>query len=179
MLDFWMWAAALALLAVAPVIYNVYFHPLRNFPGPPMAGATTWWRAYIEVYRGESLTHKLFDLHEQYGDVIRISPNEVSFRLRLSKVTAHQTSFTFPDLPPFTRFTTPRTDGTRMFICTLRLALRVALFQSATTMSQRSGARFSSPCFRKHPSTTLSVWSGNRQTTWPRQLTLSTMEANR
>lgn len=165
MLDFWLWAAALALLAVAPVIYNVYFHPLRNFPGPPLAGATTWWRAYIEVYRGESLTHKLFDLHEQYGDVVRISPNEVSSEFRCSKFTAHRLSFTFPDQLPFTRFTTPLTAGTKMFICTQQLASKAAPFRSVTTMSLKSGDRFSSLCSRKHPSTTLSAWFGSKQTT--------------
>ena len=82
-------------MALYPIIYNVFFHPLRKFPGPRMAGATTWWKAYKEVYQKETLARSLFDLHEKYGEIarsslimafltyytgeiVRISPNEVS-----------------------------------------------------------------------------------------------------
>ncbi|KAI9820769.1 MAG: hypothetical protein M1827_005139 [Pycnora praestabilis] len=59
-------------------IYNVYFHPLANFPGPILAAASQ-----IPVARataGGRLSYWLRDLHEKYSsDVVRISPNELSF----------------------------------------------------------------------------------------------------
>lgn len=67
MLDLWIWAVAFILISVIPIVYNIAFHPLRHFPGPVVAGGTSWWRAYIEVFRGKSLTHELFTLHEEYG----------------------------------------------------------------------------------------------------------------
>lgn len=67
MLEFWIWALAIILIAVVPFVYNIAFHPLRHFPGPTLAGGTSWWRAYVEVFRGKSLTHELFNLHEEYG----------------------------------------------------------------------------------------------------------------
>jgi hypothetical protein len=28
--------------------YDVVFHPLAEFPGPPLAAITTYWKAYVE-----------------------------------------------------------------------------------------------------------------------------------
>lgn len=51
------------------VLYNVFFHPLRKFPGPLLAGATSGWKAYKEVIKRETLAQELFDLHRRYGNV--------------------------------------------------------------------------------------------------------------
>ena len=55
------------LLATARSIYNLYFHPLAKFQGPPVAALTGWWQAYIELYKKISLTPKLEELHRTYG----------------------------------------------------------------------------------------------------------------
>ncbi len=56
---------------------NVYFHPLRKYPGPIFAAASNIPIAYVS-WNG-SLSHWLRSLHESYkSDIIRISPNEVS-----------------------------------------------------------------------------------------------------
>ena len=44
-----------------------------------MAGATSLWRTYKEVVKKETLAHELFDLHKQYGSIVRIAPNELHF----------------------------------------------------------------------------------------------------
>lgn len=59
---------AAAFLGLWRIVYNVYFHPLRKFPGPWMAGATSGWKAYKEVIKQETLAIELFDLHEKYGE---------------------------------------------------------------------------------------------------------------
>ncbi|KAF2822403.1 cytochrome P450 monooxygenase-like protein [Ophiobolus disseminans] len=71
--------ASVVAYAIYTVIYNVYFHPLANFPGPPIARATTYWKAYIECIAQRSFCHYLVHLHAQYGDVVRIGPNELHF----------------------------------------------------------------------------------------------------
>jgi hypothetical protein len=52
---------------VYQLIYNIFLHPLKAFPGPLAAGASTWWKTYIEVFKQQSMTDVLFDLHAQYG----------------------------------------------------------------------------------------------------------------
>lgn len=54
-------------LGVCQTIYNVFFHPLAEFPGPALAGASSWWKIYKEVVRGDTMANDLFDLHRQYG----------------------------------------------------------------------------------------------------------------
>jgi hypothetical protein len=53
--------------AVYTIIYNVYFHPLAKFPGPPIAQMTIYWKAYIECIENRSFSHVLVELHTQYG----------------------------------------------------------------------------------------------------------------
>jgi len=77
MIPIWLWIVIPILFAVGRVVYNLFFHPLRKFPGPVMAGATSWWKAYKEVVKQETLAQLLFDLHAKYGDIVRIGPNEV------------------------------------------------------------------------------------------------------
>ncbi|KAF2823032.1 cytochrome P450 [Ophiobolus disseminans] len=59
------------------IVYNVFLHPLRSYPGPLLARAT------LLVYQREIMkgySHIWFqDLHKKYGPVVRCSPNILSF----------------------------------------------------------------------------------------------------
>jgi len=64
------------------VFYTVYLHPLRHIPGP-------WYCAvsrlpYIYTNLNGTCAHWLHGLHEQYGDMVRYTPNEVSGSARPS-----------------------------------------------------------------------------------------------
>ena len=50
----WTLHLAWLYLKVGKLVYNLFFHPLRTFPGPTAAKATTWWKTYIEVFTQES-----------------------------------------------------------------------------------------------------------------------------
>lgn len=65
------------LYRIVVIIYNVYFHPLAKFPGPKSRAATFIPYAYASV-RGRH-GHCVKEIHDQYGHVVRISPNELSF----------------------------------------------------------------------------------------------------
>ncbi|KAK4986035.1 hypothetical protein LTR50_005558 [Elasticomyces elasticus] len=70
----------LLFLIVVPVLatflYRLIFHPLSRIPGPFLAKVTSLY-LYYHSYRGDECT--LVDrLHQRYGPVIRIAPNEVS-----------------------------------------------------------------------------------------------------
>lgn len=60
--------AVLIVYPVYVVIYNVYFHPLAKFPGPPLACVTIYWKAYVECIANRSFCHYLVELHAQYGE---------------------------------------------------------------------------------------------------------------
>ncbi|KAF7623740.1 hypothetical protein AFLA_007466 [Aspergillus flavus NRRL3357] len=69
--------ALTALYWIHLAIYNVFFHPLASFPGPFWARASFIWRMWHtstgRVHRAIEFQHKL------HGDIVRISPNELSF----------------------------------------------------------------------------------------------------
>ncbi|KAL3472255.1 cytochrome P450 [Aspergillus californicus] len=73
--------AVLALLTylVYRVVDTFYWHPLSRFPGPRLAALSRLYRAYIDCSPSKSFVHTLGQLHEQYGDIIRIGPNELHF----------------------------------------------------------------------------------------------------
>jgi cytochrome P450 len=58
-------------------IYRVYFHPLRTFPGPKFC-AFTRIPHLLAVNSGTPIQFTR-ELHDRYGDVVRISPDELSF----------------------------------------------------------------------------------------------------
>ncbi|KAK4943603.1 hypothetical protein LTR10_016898 [Elasticomyces elasticus] len=70
------WLFVVAVLALLfQSLYLYLSSPLDKVPGPFIAGLSRWWLAY-HGWRGDF--HKLLtNLHEQYGDVVRIGPNEV------------------------------------------------------------------------------------------------------
>lgn len=48
-------------------IFNLTNHPLVDFPGPPSAAFTEWYKTYRELFCGESWVHVLEELHKKYG----------------------------------------------------------------------------------------------------------------
>lgn len=54
-----------------------------------MAGATTWWKAYKEVFQKETIAQLLFGLHKKYGEIEEMVndgiPNKMSRRSRSNR----------------------------------------------------------------------------------------------
>jgi cytochrome P450 len=72
------WRANLTVIqAVSKMIYNIYFHPLRKYPGPRLWAASrlTWAHAM----QSGNYHRTLHELHTQYGPVVRVAPDELSF----------------------------------------------------------------------------------------------------
>ena len=67
----------LALVVALRVLYNIYFHPLSSFKGPAYLAASDIPLAFLQL-RGTS-HHVLAKAHHEYGSVIRIGPNTLSF----------------------------------------------------------------------------------------------------
>lgn len=64
--------AAILGLFGSMIIYRLFFHPLRAFPGPFPAKISSWW-IFKESIPDLKFYIKLRSLHERYGDFVRIS----------------------------------------------------------------------------------------------------------
>jgi cytochrome P450 len=61
----------------ARIAYNLYFHPLSAIPGPRAWAASRL--PYIYALIRGTIIQDIQSLHEKYGPIIRIAPNEVTF----------------------------------------------------------------------------------------------------
>lgn len=62
---------------LATSIYNAFLGPLSRFPGPKSRALSVWpW--ILTNWKGEDNVD-IPALHKEYGDVVRISPNQISF----------------------------------------------------------------------------------------------------
>lgn len=72
----WGFFALLACLTIQ-LLYNVFFHPLRNYPGPPLAKLSVLWKLLGNLQGRKA--HRIHEAHLRYGPVVRVAPNELSF----------------------------------------------------------------------------------------------------
>ncbi|OBT82010.1 hypothetical protein VE02_09912 [Pseudogymnoascus sp. 03VT05] len=90
-----------ATISVTLFLYHVcwplFFSPLARIPGPKSFAFTKLKLAY-EDYRG-TRTRAIHRLHEEYGSVVRVGPNEISFNslMALRKIYGAGSSFGRPE----------------------------------------------------------------------------------
>ncbi len=65
-----------AISLISYVIYERFFSPLAGIPGPFWASLSKLWLVY--KYNGFNYHKTAMKLHGTYGNLVRISPNEVS-----------------------------------------------------------------------------------------------------
>lgn len=63
--------------AAARMLYNLFLHPLRTYPGPKSWAATALPAVFAQL-RGTEV-YDILKLHEKYGPVVRTSPNTLSY----------------------------------------------------------------------------------------------------
>lgn len=69
-------ALAIVLWTLISKLYHTYASPLRRVQGPWLARFTRFWYAKATYSRQG---HKIImDLHDKYGPIVRIAPNEYS-----------------------------------------------------------------------------------------------------
>ncbi|THC89759.1 hypothetical protein EYZ11_010780 [Aspergillus tanneri] len=76
----WLLAVSLTIATVlrsfGVVVYRIFFHPLAKIPGP-LFGRATFLYSFWYNMRGGRMYLQIQKLHEQYGPVVRITPNEI------------------------------------------------------------------------------------------------------
>ncbi|KAI5927402.1 putative cytochrome P450 [Camillea tinctor] len=59
-------------------VYLLWFHHLSKYPGPKLAAISEIW--YVKTWISGEWPRKIYEAHRKYGDIVRIAPNELSFR---------------------------------------------------------------------------------------------------
>ncbi|KAL2867503.1 cytochrome P450 [Aspergillus lucknowensis] len=93
--------AATAILGI--VVYRLWLHPLRSYPGP------RWWAIwripYLQSTIRGTIVRDIQKLHRQYGPVVRIAPDELSYITPDAAKPIYTSNPEFPKdpmhLPPF------------------------------------------------------------------------------
>lgn len=67
----------MVLYVFCKAFYNLYLHPLRHFPGPKLWAISRLPWNYVNL-KGR-ISWRIRDLHDQYGPIVRIAPDELSF----------------------------------------------------------------------------------------------------
>ncbi|KAF9875010.1 trichodiene oxygenase [Colletotrichum karsti] len=78
------WRTVGTIILIWPVYYVLYliynvspFHPLSKFPGPKIAAASYLYEFWFDMIKGGRYTMKIKEMHEIYGPIVRISPDEL------------------------------------------------------------------------------------------------------
>ncbi|KAK2594760.1 hypothetical protein QQS21_007507 [Conoideocrella luteorostrata] len=68
--------SAVIVLVGAGVVWELFFSPLRAFPGPFLAKFTDFWRAFLTTLGNVDSTTRGW--HRKWGNAVRIGPNAIS-----------------------------------------------------------------------------------------------------
>ncbi|RYP66847.1 hypothetical protein DL771_007569 [Monosporascus sp. 5C6A] len=79
------WPVLVPIFLIFRALYRRYASPLRQYPGPFLASFSRLWKV-ISTAKGQT-NHDHIQLHQRYGPIVRIAPNEVS----ISSPTAART----------------------------------------------------------------------------------------
>ncbi|KAJ5235704.1 uncharacterized protein N7469_004872 [Penicillium citrinum] len=76
MIAFFLLGSLVAYILVT-IIYRVHIHPLSKFPGPRLAAVTGLYEVFLTTWGTGSFEEEINRMHEEYGPVVRITPDEV------------------------------------------------------------------------------------------------------
>lgn len=71
------WLVGLVVLAVTRLLFFHYKHGFSKYNGPFLASFTDMWRMFYAYSR--KYQPPMIDVHEKYGDTVRLGPNMISF----------------------------------------------------------------------------------------------------
>lgn len=132
----WLLTSLFLTILACKWIYNIFFHPLARVPGPKVAACTSLWLAY-HTYIGDECT-VVFDLHQKYGPVLRVAPNDVDIANGDAIEPIYLSRGGFPKSPVYSKFDI---DGHATIFSTLTLSERAARAKSVAPLFSTASLR--------------------------------------
>ena len=126
----------LSLCLLAPCAYRVYLHPLAHIPGP-LAAKCSWLWLHYHAYMGDECT-RIRRLHEQYGPVVRVAPNEVDIADGDAIAPIYSAKADMVKSPHYNKFAV---DAHATVFSTLETADRSARLRAVMPLFSASGIR--------------------------------------
>ncbi|EGE00701.1 hypothetical protein TESG_07995 [Trichophyton tonsurans CBS 112818] len=65
------------LYLISLAVYRLFLHPLAGYPGPKIAALSVWYEFFHDGIRKGRYTFEIQRMHEKYGPIVRISPDEL------------------------------------------------------------------------------------------------------
>jgi len=108
-----LFVAVFLVFFIGYIVYQRYFHPLARFPGPFLGSVTNFLKVY-HLYTG-NMPQIMLDLHQKYGPVVRIGPNDLDFIEADAVAPIFKSGRHMPKAPFYDGFTAfhPNVFGTR------------------------------------------------------------------
>ncbi|KAF7896597.1 hypothetical protein BELL_0503g00060 [Botrytis elliptica] len=61
-------------------VYRIWFHPLARFPGPRICAITFLYEIAWDYFYEGTYVYRIEELHDRYGPIVRVNPDELSIR---------------------------------------------------------------------------------------------------
>ncbi|KAI0485715.1 cytochrome P450 CYP682H1 [Xylaria cf. heliscus] len=58
-------------------VYRLFLSPLSSIPGPKIAAISYLYESYYEIVLGGQYFKRVAQMHQEYGPIVRVTPNEV------------------------------------------------------------------------------------------------------
>ncbi|KAL4743985.1 cytochrome P450 [Aspergillus similis] len=129
----------IVLLSLSLIIRSLYLlhrHPLSSIPGPRLAACTSLWLAY-HTYIGDECS-TLFALHQRYGPVLRIAPNDIDIASGDAIEPIYLARGGFPKTPVYSKFDI---DGHSTIFSTLTLPERASRAKAVAPLFSTASIR--------------------------------------
>ena len=92
------------LLFLVYLIYQRFWHPLAKYPGPFLATWTDFHK--FSLFWSLRIDQRIGSLHQKYGPIVRIAPNELSFWNAEAVAPIYKSGKAMAKSPFFDGFTT-------------------------------------------------------------------------
>lgn len=65
------------IYTIVGAVYRIFYSPIAQYPGPRLAALTFWYEFYYDVVCKGRYSWKIQELHQIYGPIVRINPQEL------------------------------------------------------------------------------------------------------